>query len=465
VVAPPSVHASGTLYEFEAGSSLAEIAAVPDWLLELLADDRAQAQEGGPRVKVEDLRVSDNLKRLIKDGKPQGERSEAIFAVLRGIVVEGYEDDVIESVMLDPANGLSEKPREEGPAWLQGEIRRARDKPSSSVANGAGPKATSGLLVRLADVEPEDIQWLFPPYIPLGKVTLIEGDPGLGKSRLTHALAAAVSRGQGLLNGPSRPPRPVLLLTMEDGLADTVRPHLERLGADLSVIHAYSAPPTLDQKGLAMLERHIVEHRPGLVIIDPLQGAMGGKIDLHRANETRPFMAALAELANRYSCAIICVRHLTKGARDRAIYRGIGSIDITGAARSILQVGIHPEDKGLRVLAHAKSNLGPFGPSWSFTISDKGTFEWGEEVRYTAEDLFRPAMDEESQTALGEATSFLREILSAGPVAQRKIEQKAGDRGIKKRTLDRAKKKLGVRSRKQPDGWSWELPQQDGQGK
>jgi putative DNA primase/helicase len=138
VVAPPSAHPSGARYEFESGSSLTEIAAVPNWLLQLIAADRAQAQEEGPRVRVDELRISDELKRLIKEGKPRGERSEAIFRALRGLIVAGYGNDVIEFVMLDPANGLSEKPRVKGRVWLEGEIRRAREKPSASGANGNG---------------------------------------------------------------------------------------------------------------------------------------------------------------------------------------------------------------------------------------------------------------------------------------------------------------------------------------
>jgi hypothetical protein len=470
-VAPPSIHSSSARYEFESGFNLTKIASVPDLLLQRLTAERAHPQEGEPQVKVDDLRIPDELKRVIKEIKSGKEPDELIFVVIVQLKSAGCDKDVIETVLLDPANGLSEKPREKGRAWLQGEIRRAPDKPSVPTATPSDAKPTSvptplgPNLVRMSDVEPEEVQWLFYPYIPLGKLTLIEGDPGLGKSRLTHAFAAAVSRGKGLLKGASGPSRPVLLLTMEDGLADTVRPHLDRLGADLSIIHAYNAPLTLDQKGLAMLERHIVEHRPGLVIIDPLQGAMGGKIDLHRANETRPFMAALAELASKHSCAIVCARHLTKGARDRAIYRGIGSIDITGAARSVLQVGLHPEDKARRVLAHAKSNLGPLGPSWAFTISDDGTFEWGAEVTYAADDLFQPSVaDEVSQTARGEAVNFLREVLANGPVASTTIEQDAKAVGIAKRTLSRAKKMLGVYSRKTPDGyWVWILPEQDRQ--
>jgi hypothetical protein len=459
VVAPPSVHSSGARYKFEPGSSLNEIAVAPEWLLKLLVDDGAPAQEEAEeQVSIDDLRISTDLKRLIKQGKPRGQRSEAIFAVIRALVSAGYDDAIILSVLLDPANGLSEKPRQKGQAWLEGELRRGRDKSSSaSAGTGTGPRASSGpTLVRLSDVESEEVQWLFYPYIPLGKLTLIEGDPGLGKSRLTHAFGAAVSKGKGLLNGPCRQPSQVLLLTMEDGLGDTVRPHLERLGADLKLIHAYNAPLTLDRKGLTVLEGHIAEQLPGLVIIDPLQGAMGGKIDLHRANETRPFMAALAELASKYSCAIVCVRHLTKGARDQAIYRGIGSIDITGAARSVLQIGIHPVDSGWRVMAHAKSNLGPLGPSRAFRISDDGTFKWGDEVSYTAEDLCRPS---KSQMALAKAVDFLRKALAKGPVASTTIERDAEAAGVAKRTLWRAKKKLNVRARKTPHGWTWELPQ------
>jgi RecA-family ATPase len=208
-------------------------------------------------------------------------------------------------------------------------------------------------------------------------------------------IAAAVSQGYGLPGMDGIPPgkqehgQPVLYLSAEDGLADTLRPRLDAAGADCAHIHALTG--WREKKGetittgsvtladLSVIEATMAQYSPALVIIDPLQAYLGAKTDMYRANEVRPLLAALVLLAEQYHCAVVCVRHLSKASQSRAIYRGLGSIDFTAAARSVLLVGEEPQDRraggeaaeplvSRRVLAHSKSSLAPKGPSLVFGL-------------------------------------------------------------------------------------------------
>lgn len=290
-------------------------------------------------------------------------------------------------------------------------------------------------------------------------MTSIEGDPGVGKSWLTGAVAADLSNGSKLPGNQSqREPQRTLILTAEDGLGDTLRPRLDALHANLINIHGAEISFELDLDGLKRLRGFITEFKPDLVVIDPLQAFLGGKLDMHKANQVRPVMAGLAQIAKDCSVAIVLVRHHTKGKQDKALYRGLGSIDITAACRSILMVGISPDCDDQRIIAHTKSNLAPLGPSLSYTIKD-GKFEWTGEVDVSAEDLCREAEDSETKTARQEAVEFLLEELKDSPVPQKELLQKAKELGIAKRTLYRAKKSIRVRSIKLDDCWVWQLDQ------
>jgi len=198
-------------------------------------------------------------------------------------------------------------------------------------------------IVRLSDVTPEKVEFLSYPYIPLGKLTLLDGDPGVGKSTLSLAIAAGVTLGKGVPGMVKADPGNVLVLSCEDGLSDTIRPRLDASGADVQKVFALRGVMTLDEEGLEALTHHLTEIRPRLVIIDPLVGYLGGKVDMHKGNEVRQVTAGLAELAEEFHCSFLAIRHLTKGGRDKAIYRGIGSIDFTAAARSVLLAGTDPE--------------------------------------------------------------------------------------------------------------------------
>jgi putative DNA primase/helicase len=203
-------------------------------------------------------------------------------------------------------------------------------------------KKKLGVLL-MSNIKPETVEWLWERRIPLGKVTLIEGDPGIGKSFVTLAIGTAVSLGRGLPEQPGGAPARVLLLSAEDGLADTIRPRLDAMGADCGMILAIARRITLDLPGCLELDQVLMNEKPRLVVIDPLFAYTGATVDIHRANEVRDIMARLAALAARHHCAIVCIRHLTKAGQERSIYRGLGSIDLTAACRSVLLVGADPQ--------------------------------------------------------------------------------------------------------------------------
>jgi AAA domain/Domain of unknown function (DUF3854) len=310
------------------------------------------------------------------------------------------------------------------------------------------------LLVCAADVEPESVTWLWEPYIPRGKLTILEADPGEGNTFLALAIAAALSRGRTPYSGESCEPGTIIYLSAEDGLGDTLRPRLEACGADLERVHFLTGwacttddhsevSGVIELGDIATLERALLEcrRRPALLIIDPLQAFLGSKIDLHRANETRPVMMGLANLAARYGCAMLIIRHLSKASQDRAVYRGLGSIDFSASVRSVLTCGKNPErptDPAAHIMAHAKSNLAAMGSSLEYEIRE-GCFLWAGLSRVTAEQLQRPMATEDERSAVDEAKDFLRDFLGNGPQTAKVVAREARKAGISEITLRRAK--------------------------
>lgn len=336
-------------------------------------------------------------------------------------------------------------------------------------------------IVRLGDVEPEAVQWLWEPYIPLRKLTLLEGDPGVGKTWLALQIAASLSQGyalpgpDGWPGGPGGQGSPVLYLSAEDGIADTLRPRLDAAGADCTRIHALVGWRGQDAKGqaqhgaimlsdVAILEEAMAEIQPVLVIIDPLQGYLGATVDMHRANEVRPILTGLSTLAETYACAVLAIRHLGKAPQSRAMYRGLGSIDFAAAARSILLAGQDPRDPTRRVLAHVKSSLALAGVALGYELR-RSTFAWTGLSSITAEELLAPYHDDEERSAIDEATDFLQDILAEGPKPAQEVIKAAKQAGITEITLRRAKKAAGVGAHRQnaeghergKGGWVWQL--------
>lgn len=341
----------------------------------------------------------------------------------------------------------------------------------------------------LSEVEPEEVSWLWTGRIPLGKLSLIDGDPGTGKSGLTGDLAARVSVGADMPDGSpcGVSPSGVVLLSAEDGLADTIRPRLDAAGADPSKVLALAT--TLDSEGyermlsipedLALIERGIRRVGARLAVVDPLMAFLSGEANAHKDQDTRKALAPLAALAERTGAAVLVVRHLNKASGGNALYRGGGSIGIIGAARSALLVAKDPEDESRRVLAPMKSNLAEPAASLVFTLeaAEKGAVRvaWQGDTDLDATKLLSTPAGREEGDAFSEAMEFLRAMLASGPVPARQVQDEAEDASITEATLRRAKKALsvavyreGVEGKQGGGKWVWEIPAlkpepQDGQ--
>ena len=329
-------------------------------------------------------------------------------------------------------------------------------------------------LINMEMVEVEQIEWLFYPFIPFGKVTIIQGDPGEGKTTMVLQIIAKLTKGEAIFprqeqkieekNGAEMPvdsnvdnlmePVNVIYQTAEDGLGDTIKPRLLAAGADCSrvlVIDDREQPLTmLDIR----LEEAIVQTKARLVVLDPIQGFLGAEVDMHRANEIRPLMKRVAVLAEKYHCAIILIGHMNKNSNGKSSYRGLGSIDFQAAARSVLIVGRIKDEPEVRVVCHVKSSLAPEGKSIAFRLDKDNGFEWIGEYDISADDLLRG--DSRGQKSR-KAKEFLLEILADGGMAQKKIEEEAEKRGIKKKTLRNAKLELEIDSVKRGNQWFWML--------
>ena len=338
--------------------------------------------------------------------------------------------------------------------------------PAAPTRNGNAPEDSAlwaqqsmagPVLAQLSRVQRQEVRWLWPARIPLGRLTGIVGDPGVGKSWLTLAVASAVTAGAALPGQESSVgPGNVLLLTAEDGLADTVRPRCEDMGADLERVTVLTA--VRDNKGnerhpslladIPAMESVLAGGGYKLVIIDPLNAYLGVNLDTHRDAALRSALTPLAAMAERQGVAVLFVHHLNKGQRDRAIYRLQGSIAVVAASRVVHLVGVNPDDETDRVFANIKNNLALPPPALAFEITE-GRFLWRGESSVTEAALLRGDEDEGARSARTEAEEFLREILSSGPVAVKQVRREAHEVGISDRTLDRAKQALGIKSERQ----------------
>ena len=313
-------------------------------------------------------------------------------------------------------------------------------------------------LIHMEDVVSKEVEWLWYPYIPYGKITIIEGDPGEGKTTLVLKLAAALSRGLPLPCDDDKEYEPIHIIyqTAEDGLGDTIKPRLLAAGADCSkvlVIDDSDQPLTMAD---VRLEEAIVQTKAKMVVLDPIQGFLGADVDMHRANEIRPLMKRIAVLSEKYHCAVILIGHMNKNSNGKSSYRGLGSIDFQAAARSVLIVGRVKDEPEVRVVCHTKSSLAPEGTSIAFRLDKNNGFEWIGEYDISADELLNG--DGRGQKSR-KAKEFLLEILANGGMTQKKIAEEAEARGIKSKTLWNAKRELEIDSVKRGKQWYWMLPE------
>ena len=322
-------------------------------------------------------------------------------------------------------------------------------------------------LINMEQVEIEKIDWLLYPFIPFGKVTIVQGDPGEGKTTMVLQIIAKLTKGEAVLpSGSDEPalegktmalePVNVIYQTAEDGLGDTIKPRLLSAGADCSRVMVIDDNNHALTMMDARLEEAIIKTKVRLVVLDPIQGFLGAAVDMHRANEIRPLMKRIAVLAEKYHCAIILIGHMNKNSNGKSSYRGLGSIDFQAAARSVLIVGRIKDEPEIRVVCHVKSSLAPEGKSIAFRLDKDTGFEWIGEYDISADDLL--SGDNRGQK-IHAAKEFLKEILASGSVAQTKVAEEAESRRIKKKTLWNAKKELEIDSVKIGNQWFWMLPE------
>jgi len=316
----------------------------------------------------------------------------------------------------------------------------------------------------LADVKAEAVAWLWEPYIPLKMITILSGDPGVGKTFLALALAASVTQGRAMLTGVKTETGNVLYLTQENSPSHVLRPRFDALGGDphrfyvlRGTVNEDGSPGGIALGDTEQLVEAIASRAARLVVIDPLQSFLGSNVDAHRANETRPIMDGLGGLAERTGCAILITRHLSKGTGGIALHRGLGSIDITGAARSELLAAKEPDSESRVVMAHSKSNLGKFGPSVAYSIDNAGKLQWLGESTFQANDLLSAPSSTEERSALSEAEDFLRLTLANGPRLVKEVDSEAEENGISKATLRRAGSRVRVERKPYGFGKGWML--------
>jgi hypothetical protein len=434
-------------------------------------DDAKPTREGAGPVseRIPEGSRNTTLTSVAGSMRRRGLGEEAIFAALRIFNQERCTPPLDEAEIRKIAQSIARyEPGDDA-------LRAAVGSGAPAFRRSAGDGEV-GIL--LSDVEPERVDWLWPGRIPKSKLTVVDGDPGLGKSAATVDIAARLSSGLGMPDGSPCEAAGVVVCSAEDGLADTVRPRLDAAGGDPERVVSLATIP--DEEGLERpisvpedvpaIRRAIERVDAGLVIIDPIMAFLSGGTDSYRDQDVRRTLAALSALAEETGAAVVIVRHLNKSGGKNPIYRGGGSIGIIGAARSGMLVAKHPDDEDLRVLSMAKSNLAAQAPSLTFTLeeAENGAVQvaWLGESDLTAAELLGARSDEQQPSAVEAAEEFLRSLLADGPVPQREVQAAAREAGISMSTAKKAKRELGVQSVavrvegvRGVQGWSWSLPE------
>ena len=293
-------------------------------------------------------------------------------------------------------------------------------------------------LIPMSDIQTEQVKWLWYPYIPLGKITIVQGDPGEGKTTFVLAVIAALTTGEALPECEEvQKPMNVIYQTAEDGLSDTIKPRLEAAGADCSrvlVIDESNDDLTLvDER----LEQAVRETGARLIVLDPIQAYLGENMDMHRANEVRPVMKRVAAMAERTGCAVILIGHMNKAQGLKSGYRGLGSIDFRAAARSILVVGRLKDTPTVRIVAQDKNSLAPEGSSIAFELNPDCGFQWKGYSDVTVDDVLNGTGQSKTKTMVME--DELRTMLTDW-VSAEDVLRYAKSMGISERTLKSPRK-------------------------
>ncbi len=442
----------------------------PDFLLELFkraAPSAAPATaEGAPIPKG---RRDDTLTSMAGHMRAAGFDEDSIFAALQSTNETSCDPPLDEKQVRKIAHSIGKKP-----AGVPGVTIKV-----SGNGNGHGTlkhdeaaAVRQPKLRRMSAVDPRDIKWLWPLWLPWNFLTILDGDPCLGKSTIALDLAARITTGSPMPFDTSvafnRTPGGVLVLTAEDSLECTVRPRLDAAGADPNRVFAFEAtwdgedddsekPPEIPWD-LELVKSLLVEEDIRLIVVDPLMAYLGEQVDAHKDQSVRRTLHLLKGFAEKHNVCLWVLRHLNKLSGGPALYRGGGSIGIVAGARVAWIAGRDPNDRHRHVLAMNKTNLGPSPESLVYRIVPAGKvskIEWVETTDLTADDILSHPQPEKFRE-LDSAVQFLKEALSKGAKLTEDLEAEAKAKGISERTLNRARKDLKVEANKRFDK-KWEL--------
>lgn len=317
---------------------------------------------------------------------------------------------------------------------------------------------SSSIFTLYSDVRATHVRWLWNPFIAIGKITLLQGDPGDGKSTMMMNLIAEISNGGATPDGQAfgRPQR-VIYQCSEDGLSDTIKPRLESCGADCRNIafinEEIHSGLTLDDE---RIREAIISFRPRLVVIDPIQAYLGSDSDLQIAGRARKLMQRLSLWASTYDCAVVLIGHLNKKEGSKGLYRSLGSIDVVAAARSVLQVDRDTSDPAVRIVRQIKNSLGPSDREIRFEIRSGTGFRWLE----CSEPIVAERVSEEPLSfdmKKDRAAYLIKTTLLQGDMAAKEMYEKLEAEGISHRTAEDVRKEMGIRCYRKMKRWFWSI--------
>jgi len=350
---------------------------------------------------------------------------------------------------------------------MAGEADKTRGRPIvDGTLTDITPVLLTPVVYRMSTVTPKDIAWFWPGRLAFGKITMLDGDPDLGKTTVALDIAMRVSRGLALPGGEARPPRDVLLLTDEDDDADTTYPRLAAIGADLDRVRRFTIESSTGERSIPEFPRDV----PALLVIDPLFLYLGPEVNPNRDSEIRRVLGPIAKIAQDLGCAILCLRHFTKAGGTNPLHRGGGSVGIIGQARLGLMIARDPKDETgrTRILASTKHNISSDVPSLAYQLdavpgTSVARVFWMGETSVSASSLMEETLSPAERGEQTEAARFLKEILDVdGPTEVKEIQRAARDAAIAWRNIERAKAALGVDTRRKGFGrggaWEWYRP-------
>jgi len=428
VMLPGSRHPDGGTYKSR--DFAAPIADMPDELVKAIRKYRTSKKESNAKGN------NASASKL-----PKGSRNTRLTRIAGSIRRQGYDETVIFTVLDAFNRNFCDPP-----------LRESEVEQIARSVSRYDPEHED-LFTVMADVTPRDVTFLWRPYFVRGAVNLLEGDGNVGKTYFLCWLAAMLSSGKALPGQEAMDPQGVLFLSAEDDPETTLFQRFTRMGADLLRIHVMKKYLPLNEDVIPLIEEYIKEKGVAAIFLDPLLAYMQG-VDMNKANETRPFMARLAELARDHNVTIIGLRHLTKADKDKAIHRGLGSVDISAAARSGVMIGLQPDNEDIRVFAHSKYNLSVRGESLLYTLQGESAtrvpkLAWCGTTDLTANDLGRkPNPPGRPASESSDAEQFLKRALASGTRPVKEIIAEAERRSINASTLRKVARKMGVEKRK-----------------